>query len=308
MRIINVVLPLILIILFGFTASRKKLITEDFAQEGSKSVFTMFLPISMFVSVYGTAGTEVISYKVMTSIILISIFMIAIFLAALKKMNFDNEEIAILMLAIFRSNILLFGLPLAENYYGKEEVDLITMYIGAVSIFANILAVMNFEILTNDKFDLKKLLKSVSGNPILIAIFSALILKNLKIALPNVFIKAMKDIGKIATPLGLMCIGAMIRFKKDRHENKIIYTGILGRGLILPFIGVALAVLLGIRGKELFVIVITFAAPEAVSNHAMSVIYTSKGEIAGKLVMYITIFNSLTIFVLLYILTMLGYL
>lgn len=308
LRITEVVLPLILIIFFGFFLSRKNLISDSFAQEGSKSVFNIFLPISMFTSIYRTSGDETINFNLIIFIFIFLFIAVFISLSIFKKLKFDNEEIVILLLTIFRCNILLFGLPLSQNYYGESEVNLITMYIGTIATFANIGAIVVCETLTSKKFDFNKLFKSIITNRILIAIFSAVVLKNLKISLPNSLLKSMKDLGGIATPLGLLCIGAMIDFKKDKHENEIIYTGIVARSLILPIIGVTVASMLGIREKELFVSMLIFAAPAAVSNHAMSVIYTSKGKTGGKLVMYSTVFNSLTIFIFLYILTMLGYL
>lgn len=307
-RIVEVVLPVFLIVVFGYFASKRGLLTKGFLDGGSKSVYTVFMPLLMFTSVYGTGDLDIVDPMLVILIILAQFVIIGISYFVYEGMGFDREDMAILIQTSVRSNIVLFGLALARNYYGDTEVSIIAIYIGVVSAFSNGFAIVIYEVLTRtgDNVNPIQLLKGILKNPILIAALLALSFNVIDVKVYGPVLKALKDIGGMATPLGLICIGGILKLESTAEESRVVKASVLSKALIIPVVVVSFFVLIGVRGPELFLVLLMFAAPIAVSSHAMSCIYTTKGDLCAKIIMYSTLVNSLTIFIALYVLSVLN--
>lgn len=310
-RIFEVVLPVILLVVFGFFGKKYNVFDKEFLDSGSKLVFKLFMPVNMFVNIYNASSLDVADPKIIIYTLLGfgSMMILAYFIY--KKMQFDNETLAVMLQTLLRSNIVLFGLSIANNYFEQDQVAIVAIYIGIISAFTNSIAIVIHEMLDirNENLDIKLILKNISKNTILIACVSGILVNFLNIEIYSPVLKALKDVASIATPLGLMCVGGAIKFVKEDNmslDNKALLTTIIGKGIIVPVIYLTIFYLLGVTGPEMFFMIIVFASPVAVSSHALSVVYTSKGELCAKIIVYTTIINSFTIFFAIYILSQMG--
>lgn len=307
-RIFEVVLPVLLLVIFGYVGRKVNLFDERFVNSGSKLVFMVFLPINMFFNIYnssglGSADPIIIIYAVIGQIILLILAYIIY-----KGMNFDNETLAVMLQTLVRSNIVLFGLSIAQNYFDEVGIALVTIYIGLIAAFSNGFAIIIYEVLTNkeSKINYKKIGMSILKNPIFLAAILGILFNYFSIGIYNPLMKAAGDLSSVATPLGLMCVGGSMKFTGDLSDSKALITAVISKSVIVPIITLVIFSLLGVTGPEMFVMLILFAAPVAVSSHAMSVIYTSKGDFCAKIIVYTTILNSITIFFGILILSTLG--
>lgn len=307
-RIFEVVLPVLLLVVFGFVGRKLNLFDERFVNSGSKLVFMVFLPINMFFNIYnssglGSADPIIVVYAVIGQIILLA-FAYVIY----KGMGFDNETLAVMLQTLVRSNIVLFGLSIAQNYFDGEGIALVTIYIGLIAALSNSFAIIIYEVLTNKetKTNYKKIGVSILKNPIFVAAILGILFNYFSIGIYYPLMKAAGDLSSVATPLGLMCVGGSMKFVRDSGDSKALITAVISKSVIVPIITLVIFSLLGVTGPEMFVMLILFAAPVAVSSHAMSVIYTSKGDFCAKIIVYTTILNSITIFFGILILSTLG--
>lgn len=251
-RIFEVVLPVILLVVFGFVARKLNLFDEDFVNAGSRLVFKVFLPINMFFNIFNASGLNKADPKIIIYAVLGQIIILFLAYIVYKKMKFDNETMAVMLQTIVRSNIVLFGLSIAQNYFDSENVAIVTIYIGIIAAFSNGFAIIIYEVLTNKDSSINyiKIVKAIFKNPIFVAAILGIVFNLIDIN---------------------------------------IYEPVIG-----------------LRGPEMFVMIILFAAPVAVSSHAMSIIYTSKGDFCAMIIVYTTILNSITIFLSILILSTLG--
>lgn len=306
--IIEIVLPVFLLLVFGYIARRGNYIDEVFIDKGSRMVFKLLLPINIFNNIYKSSGMDNIDGRLVfiAFIFLSLVAVISYFLLGFLK--HDGEERAIVMQILVRSNIVLFGLAIAGNYFPDEELSIVTMYISLIYIIANTYSVLIYELLLREKEDIKfgSILLSVLKNPILIAIALGMVFMFLNVRIYGPITKAMNDISAVATPLGLMCVGGSIGFSIDRADRNIIFHTLILKALLVPILGIGAAYILGLKGVEMFVIMIVLASPAAVSNHAMAVIYTKRDKLSAQLIFLSTITNSITIFLLIWFLSSKG--
>ncbi len=81
---------------------------------------------------------------------------------------------------------------------------------------------------------------------------------------------------------------------------------LLIRLVLLPLIMVPLAWLIGLRGVELFLILVIFGTPVATSSYPMAVNMGGDGPLAGQLVFVSTVASLFTLFAFIFAMSSLG--
>ena len=109
--------------------------------------------------------------------------------------------------AAYRSSAALLGIAFIQNIYGNAGMAPL-MIIGSVPLY-NMMAVIVLSVFKPgqsglDRAIIKKTLKGIVTNPILIGIVAGLLWSALKIPMPAIPKKVISSIGNVATPIGLM--------------------------------------------------------------------------------------------------------
>ena len=119
--------------------------------------------------------------------------------------------------AAYRSSAALLGIAFIQNIYGNAGMAPL-MIIGSVPLY-NMMAVVILSVFKPGQSGLdhtvvKKTVKGIVTNPILIGIVAGLVWSALKIPMPAIPKKVISSIGNVATPMGLMAMGATFDIKK----------------------------------------------------------------------------------------------
>lgn len=64
--------------------------------------------------------------------------------------------------AIYRSNFVLMGLPIAANIFGKDKLGMTAVLVAVVVPIYNMLAVITLEIFRGQKINVLKILKGIA--------------------------------------------------------------------------------------------------------------------------------------------------
>lgn len=307
-RILGVVLPVLIIVGFGYFGKKIKLFKEEFVKEGSNLVFKVFLPANMFVSIYKASGFSIVKPQLILYSVLTLLIIIFVYGILYKKMGFDIESRATMLHAMVRGNFVLHGLAIAKNYYPQNEVAIVAIYIGIISAFTNAFAIVIHEVMStnNEKIKTNQLLINLCKNIVLIAVVLGIVMNISGLKIYKPLLVAIEDISNVATPLGLICVGASMKFETESLEKRALNVFLFNKTMLVPIVGLTIFYLLGFKGPELFFVIILFASPVAVSSHALTCIYTSKGDFCAKLIVYTSIINSFVTFFAIYILSILG--
>ena len=316
------VTPIIIIVMVGYFLKKIRLINADFAKSANKLVFRVFLPIKLFMNIYGIESMSAVDfgYVFYALIALVAIFLLAIPTVILLT---DKKKCrGALLQAIFRSNYALIGIPLAERLFGVEGGAVATLLSAFLVPAFNMLAVIGLSIFNNEgkKPELMKVIKGILKNPLIIGIVTGLvalgvrsIFVNADIAFRlssiNVIWKPMSDLGSIATPLALLVLGAQFEFSAIPHLKKEIITGVLLRSLVVPVLGIGVAFLAfrdNFGGAQFAALVAAFCTPVAVSSVPMAQEMGADSDLAGQLVVFTTITSALTVFLASFLLKSAG--
>ncbi|HCW52543.1 MAG TPA: AEC family transporter [Clostridium sp.] len=303
----NVVIPLFINIMFGYFIKKIKLIDTHTLKVMNSVTFKTFLPLLLFYNVYKTRLDEAINAKLMifAPVAIFSACILAtIVILIIEK---ENKRRGVLIQAIFRSNFVLFGLPVVISLFGDESAGVTSMLIAIIVPMFNFLAVIILEIFRGGEIDVKKIVQGIITNPLILSSVLGLILLFTDVKLPYFLEKSINDISKIATPLALIILGGSFEFDEITNNIKQIAVGVFGKLIVVPIIFVPIAINIGFRNIELATLVIILAAPTAVSSFTMAEQMDADGELAGQLVVFTSAISVFTIFMWIFTMKELGY-
>lgn len=303
----NVVLPLFICILLGYFLRRIRMCEEGTLKAMNKLCFKVFLPIYLFNSVYGadlaaSFNGKLIAFSITGLLILFFILMLVI--PIIEK---ENPKRGVMVQAIFRSNFALFGLPVATSLCGEDKIGPTSLLLGITVPVFNILAVVTLETFRGKKPSIRKMLKGIVTNPLIIACVLGIVFNLLRIDLPYAVEKAATDLGRVATPLSLVVLGGEFVFGKVKGYIKQLFITLISKLIISPLIMVIVGIILGFRDEMLVPILIMFGAPTAVSSFTMAQQMEGDGDLAAEIVVFTSGAAILTIFLWVFILKQLGF-
>lgn len=292
----QVVLPLFLMLALGYGVRCLKLMDDKSLRMANNLVFRVFLPIMLFMNIYNARGKVVFrpALALFAMGCVLATFLLAFLL--IPRLENENARRGVLIQGIFRSNFILFGVPLTVSLLGEGNEGMTSLLIAVVIPLYNVLAVVILEYYRGGRPDGGKILKGIVTNPLIIASLLAILFLLTGLRFPAVIEKTAGDLGGVATPLALVILGASFRFEKVRGYARQLLLGVAGRLVVVPLLFLPLAVLLGFRGAELTALLAMLASPAAIASFTMTQQLGGDDELAGQLLVFSSAFSMVTIF------------
>lgn len=303
---LEVVLPLFLMLTLGYFLRRIQLVEDGSLRVMNNLVFRVFLPVLLFINIYRTDIGAVMNPRLIlfAASCVAGSFLLLFFLIPIFEK--DNRRRGVLVQGIFRSNFILFGLPVTIALCGEENSGVTSMVIAVIIPLFNILAVFALEYFRGGKFRPDRVLRGIATNPLIIASLSGVLVLSLGWKLPSIIEKTAEDIAGVATPLALVVLGGSFEFSSVRGRRRQVLAGVFGRLVAVPAVCLPIAAALGFRGPELVTLMALLASPTAVSSFTMAQQMDGDAELAGQLVVFGSLFSILTIFLWTFLLKQLG--
>ncbi|NLY70744.1 MAG: AEC family transporter [Clostridiales bacterium] len=308
---LSVVLPLFLTMFLGYFLRRVNVFSDDFIANCNKACFQIFLPSLIFYSIYSNEGGFRSEIKTVTFTIVASSILILLLVIVVPLIVKDKIKIGAVIQGLFRSNAVIFGIPLVMNLYGEGGIGPISIIVAVIVPYFNFLTVIILSVFdVTKKVDtllITKVLVDLIKNPLIIASLIALFFDLTGIILPQFIVSTIKSISNVATPLSLMALGAAFRFHRLSHNIKYLLYICTFKMILMPAAMVIIAISLGFRNTQLAGLMVLYATPIAVSSYVMTREASGDYELAGQLVVMSTFYSIFTIFLFIYVLRSLGY-
>ena len=317
---INAVLPIILMIIVGYALKKIKLLEEENAKKLNTLVFRIFLPVMLFLNVYKIEDLGAIDLTFVFYAVGITVLLFLIGIPIMHVLFRDNRQRSVMLQGIFRANYALVGIPLAESLFGAEGSIMASLLSAFIVPVFNILAVICLTVFSagDKKPSLKGVLIGISKNPLIQGIVCGLAALGIRAIFVQLGIdfrlsqitpvyKTLQNLSSIATPLSLLVLGARFELSAIPSLKKHIILGTINRVVIVPLIGISVAVLLNrFSGAQFASFVACFCTPVAVSSVPMSQEMGADADLMGQLVVWTTVFSALSIFIASYVLRVIG--
>ena len=302
----NAVFPFIFYMAVGVLIVKTRLTDEDFLNKLNKLVFKTFLPVLLFRNIYYAESDmefngSFIFYAVGGILALTVLLMLTV-----PRFIKENPRRAVVVQGIFRSNVALFAVPLAQYIYG-DECGMLAAVMTAVTVMTfNVLAVVVLEYYRGGAASPVALLKKIATNPLILGIVTGFIFYGLRIPIPAQLETPIKTVGSMATPLALMALGGTLKLSEFLDNGRVLAVVCLLKLVFFPVVSYLITLLLPFNNMERFMLLIIFVTPTAVSSYTMAQNMGGDGPLAGQIVVTTTLVSVLTIFCFVFTLNMLG--
>lgn len=305
---LNATMPIFLTMVLGWFFRRIGLMDEAFVNRLNKFVFQAALPALVFQDLATVDFSEVWDTKFVLFCFLVTLVSIGA-VTALSFLLKDKSVQGEFIQAAYRSSAAILGIAFIQNIYGNSGMAPL-MIVGTVPLY-NIMAVVILSLMKPDRGKMNRalLLKTVKGvvtNPILIGIAAGMLWSLLKLPMPVIFQKTLKNVATLASPLGLMAMGGAFEIKKVGTRLKPAVLASLIKLVFLAAVFLPMAVGLGFREEKLVAVLVMLGSATTVSCYIMAKNMGHEGTLTSGTVMLTTLLSAFTLTGWLYLLRTLG--
>ena len=304
----NAVMPLLLLLGVGWAAVRSGVTDRTFMNRLNTLNFKLFFPFLMFKNVYGAEPENLPTTALMITGAVSLLVLVALLMIVVPRIVKENPRRGTIIQAIFRSNFIIYGIPLTTFVFGDGKASVCGIMVMIMVSMFNILSVVVLEYYRDGgKVRPGPLLLGIVKNPLLLqGCVAGLLCYLLGIKLPVFLKEPVFALGSMASTLALVVLGANLQFAELKKNGRTITTVLLVRLLLLPLVMVPLGWLIGLRGVELFLILMIYGTPVATASYPMAQNMGGDGQLAGQLVFVSTVASLGTIFLFIFTMSQLG--
>lgn len=294
---LNATIPIFLMMLLGMLFRKLGWMDEVFAAKMNKFVFLVPLPVLLFEQLATVDFSEVWDIKFILFCFVVTV--ISITISTLISLLWKDRSIkGEFIQATYRSSAALLGIAFIQNIYGTAGMAPL-MIIGSVPLY-NIMAVVVLSLFKpgNNSFDkalVKKTLKGIVTNPIIIGIVAGFVWSALKFPMPLILHKTVSSIGATATPMGLMSMGATFEMKKATSKMKPTLVAVFMKLVGFCAIFLPVAAMLGFRNEQLIAILVMLGSATTVSCFVMARNMGHEGTLSSGVIMMTTLLSAFTL-------------
>lgn len=304
----NATLPIFLVMMLGYFFRRKNIIGEEFASRMNTFVFRIALPVSLFgqldsVDFFKVWDTEYVLFCFLATLVSVGIGILVSF--AFRDREVRGEFVQ----GAYRSSASLLGMAYIENIYGTATMGSLMM-LGCVPLY-NVMAVLVLSLMSGstrglDKKQLRHALKGIVTNPIIWGILLGFAWALTGLKMPVMFQTTIEYIGRLASPMGLLAMGASLNFGSIRGRLAPILTGSFLKLIGFTALFIPVAVWLGFRTEKLIAVLIMLGSASTVAGYVMAKNMGHDGVVSSGIVMITTLCSVFTLTFWIWLLRSMG--
>ena len=305
---LNATMPVFMMMVLGYVLKKLNWIDDAFASKINSFVFHVPLPVLVFKDLATVDFVEVWDTKFVLFCFCATLASILIAFAVSviwKDKTIQGEFVQ----ASYRSSAAILGIAFIQNIYGNAGMGPL-MVVASVPLY-NVAAVLILMLLGKkqkkmDKVLINKTLRGIITNPIIIGIVSGFVWSLLRIPMPYIMEKTVTNVANIATPLGLMAMGAAFDWKKAFAKMKPALTAVAIKlvGFVLIFLPIAIK--MGFREEKLIALLVMLGSATTISCYVMAKNMGHEGTLTSSVVMLTTLFCAFTLTLWIYMLKTCG--
>lgn len=298
--LLDIILPVFVIIGFGYLASWRGLFSEAAVDALVKFTQAFAIPCLLFRAISqidleaSVRATLILSYYAGASICFVAGYLGARFLFARSPV----DAVAIGFACLF-SNTVLLGIPITERAFGNEALSANFAIIAFHAPFCYLLGVTSMELARNRSASavemIKRVVNAMFHNPFVIAILLGLVANVTNLPVPDPIWGSIDLMASAALPAALFGLGGILFSYRPEGDIKAI-TMVCAISLVLhPTIVYVLGRLLQFDTGDLRSAVLTAAMAPGVNAYVFAHMYGAARRVAASSVLIATASSIVTI-------------
>lgn len=304
----NIVAPIFIILFFGFFLLRIRIINENFVNTASKVVFTLTLPVLVFLSIARMDFHAMFNPQMIGYVFIVTLIAYALIWWLGSRWIKRPEDLAAFIQGSFRSNYGIIGLAVSFNLFGQEGLAQASLVLALIIPLYNVLAIicLTLPLKRADGLQPGRIALEVIKNPLILAVLAAFPFSYFNIALPSLIARTGDYFSALTMPLALLAIGGSLNLKSLRDTSGSAFWATVIKLVLMPGVLTPIAWLVGFRGQELVILMVLFACPTAAAGFVMAKAMGANAELSANVILTTTLGSVVTLSCAIYLVKLLG--
>lgn len=297
---LNSTMPLFFIMLLGYLLHRKHFLTDDFVAMANKFVFNVALPVQLFRDLATMDVRASFDAKYVLFCAAVTTASILVIWALAKLFLKEKHIVGEFVQACYRSSAAILGAAFIQNIYGTSGMSGL-MILGSVplyNIFAVIILTLEspaLDVKSGMGEKIKKSLKGIVTNPILLGIAAGFVWSLLRLPMPTMANKTLSSLAGMTSPLALLAIGAGFKGREALGYLKPTAVATVTKLVVLPAIFLPMAVHFGFTDQKLVALLVMLGSVTTPAGYVMAKQMGHEGTLTGSVCVTTTVFSALTL-------------
>lgn len=294
---LNATMPIFFLMVLGACFRKAGIMEGDFVDRVNQFVFKVALPVLLFEDLSNSDFLKVWDTRFVLFCFVSTLG--GILLAVLLSMGLKDRRLrGEFIQASYRSSAALLGIAFIKNIYGDAGMAPL-MIIGSVPLY-NVMAVviLAFTSPGGAVLDRRMLGRTVVGilkNPIILGILSGMAWSLMGLKQPQIMEKTVSSLAGVATPLGLMAMGASFDLRQASQGLRAALGASAIKLVLLSAIFLPAAVYMGFRQQQLVAILVMLGSATTVSCFVMARNMGHEGVLSSSAVAITTCGSAFTL-------------
>lgn len=301
------VLPIFLIAFLGSVIRRKWLTSDEFWRGLEKLSFYVLFPTVLFEHSSKVDFTSSEFLRLTLALIISNLLVASALVIYQAKTDYDKIQFTSVFQGATRYNNYIF-FSVGAALFGSSGLTIIATISPYLLILTNITAIMSFYYYLPKDGNLTKkkglaiMTKSIIANPFVLASLAGFIFNYLGLTLNIGIHNTLKTIAESAFAIGMLIVGAGIKFKIEPvHFKQVALTSGI-KLVITPVITFIILWMMSVQGTAKSVGILFSCLPCATSSYILSRQLGGDPETMSSIITFTTIFSIVSLSILVYIL------
>ena len=308
---LNSTLPLFFVMVLGYVLYQKKFLSDGFVAGANKFVFYVALPVQLFRDLGSTDVRATFDGAYVLFCFAVTLGSI-LTLWALAKLCLKNKSLVGEFVQVcYRSSAAILGSAFLQSIYGDASMSSL-MILGSVPLY-NIMAVVILTLESPDAAQtgsmaakLKKSIRGIVTNPILLGIAAGFAWSLLGLPMPAMLNKTLSNVAGLTSPLALLVIGAGFKGRKALGYLRPTAVATVVKLMLLPALFLPLAVHFGFTDEKLVALLVMRGSISTPACYVMAKQMGHEGVLTGSVCVTTTLFSAFSLTFWLFVLRSFG--
>ena len=309
---LNSTLPLFFVMVLGYVLYQKKFLSDGFVAGANKFVFYVSLPVQLFRDLGSTDVRATFDGAYVLFCFAVTLGSI-LTLWALAKLCLKNKSLVGEFVQVcYRSSAAILGSAFLQSIYGDASMSSL-MILGSVPLY-NVMAVVILTLESPDAAQtgsmaakLKKSIRGIVTNPILLGIAAGFAWSLLGLPMPAMLNKTLSNVAGLTSPLALLVIGAGFKGRKALGYLRPTAAATVVKLMLLPALFLPLAVHFGFTDEKLVALLVMLGSISTPACYVMAKQMGHEGVLTGSVCVTTTLFSAFSLTFWLFVLRSFGF-
>ena len=286
--VVRTIIPILLLIGTGLLSRKLGILKSGDERVLSAYVYYFALPALFFVNMTEMNFTEETLRFMFTGIIPILV-VLTIYTSLYLIFRFSKNTLYLLILSTIFGSLAFFGIPFImfafPTIQGEHRATLSAASISMVSVTISITVLELYKLEKSTIWEgLKRVLKRLSKNPLIISILSGILLSFIGVEIPLPISTSLHMLGGTTSTVAIFMLGVFLYGRKYTNIAKALKLSLL-RTVFLPVVAFLTTILFNLPNVERSTLVLMHGMPVAISMIVLSDRYNFYKETIASLIL-----------------------